>query len=130
MSVGGEKYKSPGQVDKEFGSFEHQLRWQLISDRVIEESQIQVSNDEMEMGARSQIMSYFSQMGSMPQMDEEWVGPFVKKQLADKKYADELHNRIVTDKLFNQLESQLTIQETEVSLEEFSKLPTSHHHHH
>jgi trigger factor len=130
MSVGGEKYKSLEQVDKEFGSFEHQLRWQLISDRVIEESKIQVSNDEMEMGARSQIMSYFSQMGSMPQMDEEWVGPFVKKQLADKKYADELHNRIVTDKLFNQLESQLTIQETEVSLEEFSKLPTSHHHHH
>lgn len=130
MSVGGEKYKSPEQVEKEFGTFEHQLRWQLVSDRLIEQHQLQVSNAEMEMGARSQIMSYFSQMGSMPEMDEEWVGPFVKKQLADSKFADELHNRIVTDKLFNQIESMLNIQEEEVSLEEFSNLPSSHHHHH
>lgn len=130
MSVGGEKYKTPEQVDKEFGGFDHQLRWQLISDTLIEENKLQVSNQELEDAARAQIMSYFSQMGSMPAMDEEWVAPFVKKQLADKKFTDELHNRIITDKLFNLIESKLAIQEVEVSLEEFSKLPNSHHHHH
>lgn len=130
MSVGGEKYKSPETVDKEFGGFEHQLRWQLISDKLIEEHQLQVSNGELEDAARAQIMSYFSQMGSMPSMDAEWVDPFVRKQLADKKFTDELHNRIITDKLFATLEQRVNLQETEVSLDEFSKLPSSHHHHH
>lgn len=130
MSVGGEKYKSPEEVDREFGGFEHQLRWQLISDKLIEEHQLQVTNEELEGAARAQIMSYFSQMGSMPSMDAEWVDPFVKKQLADRKFTDELHNRIITDKLFSTLELRVNLQEVEVSLDEFSKLPTSHHHHH
>jgi len=31
MREGGEKPKSANEVENEFGSFEHQLRWQLIS---------------------------------------------------------------------------------------------------
>jgi trigger factor len=130
MSVGGETYKSPEQVDKEFGGFEHQLRWQLISDKLIEEFNLQVTNSELEEAARAQIISYFSQMGSVPTMDAEWVDPFIKKQLADRKFTDELHNRIITDKLFFQIESMVNLQETEISLDDFSTLPSSHHHHH
>ena len=130
MSVGGETYKSPEQVEKEFGGFEHQLRWQLISDKLIEEFNLQVTNSELEEAARAQIISYFSQMGSVPTMDAEWVDPFIKKQLADRKFTDELHNRIITDKLFFQIESMVNLQETDISLEDFSTLPSSHHHHH
>ena len=130
MSVGGETYKSPEQVEKEFGGFEHQLRWQLISDKLIEEFNLQVTNSELEEAARAQIISYFSQMGSVPTMDAEWVDPFIKKQLADRKFTDELHNRIITDKLFFQIESMVNLQETEISLDDFSTLPSSHHHHH
>lgn len=130
MSVGGETYKSPEQVEKEFGGFEHQLRWQLISDKLIEEYNLQVTNAELEEAARAQIISYFSQMGSVPTMDAEWVDPFIKKQLADRKFTDELHNRIITDKLFFQIESMVNLQETEISLDDFSTLPSSHHHHH
>jgi trigger factor len=130
MSVGGETYKSPEQVEKEFSGFEHQLRWQLISDKLIEEYNLQVANTELEEAARAQIISYFSQMGSVPTMDAEWVDPFIKKQLADRKFTDELHNRIITDKLFFQIESMVNLQENEISLDDFSTLPSSHHHHH
>jgi trigger factor len=130
MSVGGETYKSPEQVEKEFGGFEHQLRWQLISDKLIEENKLQVTKEEMEGAARAQIMSYFSQMGSIPAADADWIEPFVSKQLSDTKFADELHNRIITDKLFAGIESMINLQEKEISLEDFSNLPTSHHHHH
>jgi hypothetical protein len=50
--------------------------------------------------------------------------------LADKKFADELHNKIITDKLFYAIEQKVTLQEQLVSLDEFIKLPSSHHHHH
>lgn len=132
MSVGGEQYKSPEQVEKEFGGFDHQMRWQLISDKIIEDNKLQVTNEEMDEAARAQIMSYFGQYGGMSGMDLEsdWVEPLIKKQLEDKKFSEELYNRIITDKLFFTIEQRVNLQETTVNAEEFIKLPSSHHHHH
>lgn len=130
MSEGGEKYKSPEEVEREWSSFEHQLRWQLITDRLMDEHKLSVDQEELEQGARAQIMSYFGQMGAMSMSDTEWMEPLVKKQLQDKKFRNELQDRIITDKLFNQLESMIKLAEKEISLDEFSKLPSMHHHHH
>jgi trigger factor len=131
MSVGGEQYKSPEQVEKEFSGFDHQMRWQLISDKIIEDNKLQVTNEEMDQAARAQIMSYFGQYGGMSGMDLEsdWIEPLIKKQLEDKKFADELYNRIITDKLFFTIEQHVNLQETTVNAEEFTKLPAAHHHH-
>lgn len=131
MSVGGEKYTPMEVVEKEFGKFEHQLRWQLVSDKIIEENKLEVTTQEMEQAARMQVMSYFGQYGNMPDMDAAWMEPVIKKQLADKKFADELYNKIITDKLFFTIENQLNLQETPVSKEDFlAKINQPHHHHH
>lgn len=130
MSEGGEKFKSMEEVEREWSSFEHQLRWQLITDRIMEEHKLSVEQEELEQGARAQIMSYFGQMGGISLSDTEWMEPLVKKQLQDNKFRNELQDRIITDKLFNQLESMVKLSEKEISLEDFSKLPSLHHHHH
>ena len=129
MSVGGEKYTPMDVVEKEYGKFEHQLRWQLISDKIIEENKLDVKRDEMEQAARMQVMSYFGQYG-MPSMDDSWMDSLIQKQLADKKFADELYNRIITDKLFFTIQNQLNLQETDISTEEFLALINKPHHHH
>lgn len=130
MSVGGEKYTPMEVVEQEFGKFEHQLRWQLISDKIIEENKLEVSKDEMEQAARMQVMSYFGQYGSMPDMDVSWMEPVVKKQLADRKFSDELYNRIITDKLFYVVENQVNLQESDITKDEFMALVSKPHHHH
>ena len=86
----------------------------------------------MDQAARAQIMSYFGQYGGMSGMDLEsdWVEPLIKKQLEDKKFSDELYNRIITDKLFFTIEQHVNLQDTTVNAEEFTKLPSAHHHHH
>jgi trigger factor len=129
MSVGGEKYTPMDVVEKEYGKFEHQLRWQLISDKIIEENKLDVKREEMEQAARMQVMSYFGQYG-MPSMDDSWMDSLIQKQLADKKFADELYNRIITDKLFFTIQNQLNLQETDISTEEFLALINKPHHHH
>lgn len=130
MSVGGEKYVAPEEVEKNFGSFDHQMRWQLITEQLVKKFSLEVEQEEMEVAARRQIMSYFSSYGQMPSFDDEWMEPLVKKQLADEKFRDELYNKIMTDKLFYVLEQELKLEEKNVSLEEFVKLPSAHHHHH
>ena len=96
----------------------------------MEEHKLSVEQEELEQGARAQIMSYFGQMGGISLSDTEWMEPLVKKQLQDNKFRNELQDRIITDKLFNQLESMVKLSEKEISLEDFSKLPSLHHHHH
>ncbi|MBP6624551.1 MAG: trigger factor [Chitinophagaceae bacterium] len=130
MSVGGETYKSPEEVNKEWGTFDHQLRWQLITDKLSEMYDIDVTQSELEEAGKAQVMSYFGQYGQMPAMDPEWMDPLIKKQLADPKFRDELYHKIKTDKIFWVLEQKLNLQETEVTVEEFAKVQPSHHHHH
>jgi|688.fasta_scaffold16195_9 trigger factor len=130
MSIGGEKYVAPEEVEKQFGNFDHQIRWELISSELVQQFGIEVTKTDLETAARMQVMSYFGQHGEMPSMDAEWLDPFIEKQLADKKFRGELENKIITDKLFWAIEQKVNLQETEVSVEEFVKIPVSHHHHH
>jgi trigger factor len=129
MSVGGEKYIEPSVVDKQYSSFEHQIRWELISNKIAADYGIEVTNEELDTAARMQIMSYFGQYGEMPSMDADWIEPFIKKQLADVKFKDELFNKIMTDKMFWAIEQKIILQETNVSVDEFMNMPSSHHHH-
>jgi trigger factor len=130
MSVGGDTYKAPEQVEKEYGSFDHQLRWQLITEKIIQDYKIGVDAEELEDAARMQIMSYFSQQGHMPDMNDDWFEPFIKKQLQDQKFTEELQNKIMTDKIFYVIEQKVNLQEEMLALNDFIKLPSSHHHHH
>lgn len=130
MSVGGETYRSPEEVEKEYGAFEHQMRWQLISDKIVEENNLQVEQEELDQAARMQIISYFGNQINFSGQDMDWMDSLVEKQLADKKFRDELTNRIITDKLFWVIEQKVKLEEKNISFEEFAKLPSSHHHHH
>src|SRR5690606_23259721 len=47
LKKGSENEKTDEEVEKEFPSFDHQLRWTLISDKLIKDNDIQVSYDEV-----------------------------------------------------------------------------------
>jgi trigger factor len=130
MSVGGERYVAPEAVEKEYSTFEHQLRWQIISDKIARDFGIQVTPQEMEYVVKQQISGYFDGMT----FDEEadWIKDFVKKQLQDKKVQEDTYHKILTDKLFAEIEPKFVLQETEIDVEKFIALPNAHdgHHHH
>jgi trigger factor len=130
MQEGGETPKTAEEVEKEFGGMDHQLRWQLITDKLVEQHQLVVEKEELEGAARYQIMSYFGNNISMNPADSEWMEPLVAKQLADERFREDLYHRILTDKIFEVLEEQIRFEEKNISLEEFTNLKSSHHHHH
>ncbi len=131
LEIGGEQLKSKADVEKEWPEFDHSLRWQLVSDKLIADNKISVSKEELEEATKNNVKSYFAQMGmSAGEEDAPWVQGVVDKQMKDKKYVSETYNRIITDKLFMWLENQIDINMNDLPLEEFIKLPSSHHHHH
>jgi trigger factor len=133
MELDSETPKTKEQVEQEWPGFEHSLRWQLVSDRIVADNKMNVSREELEEATRHSVRSYFAQMG-MPnagasEEDAPWMAGIVEKQLKDKKFVGDTYNKIMTDKIFMWLEHQIEINMNELPLDEFIKLPSSHHHH-
>ena len=131
MMEGGEKPKSAEEVEHEFSGFEHQLRWQLISDKIIGENNLQVSREEVNNDIKTRVLAYFG-LGAEDEDEAPWMDGYMSKISKDEKMMDETYRRLLLNKLFGYLEAQFSIEEKEIDEEAFFKLEDAHaaHHHH
>ncbi|MEO9022253.1 MAG: trigger factor [Ginsengibacter sp.] len=126
IEIGGEKAKSKEEVETEYPQFVNQLKWTLISDKIIKENHLDVTEEELRNNMKKEVMGYFGQMKLGE--DTQWVESYIDRMMKDEKQVDSSYRRLITEKLFNWLESQVTPEEKETSSEEF--LAMQHHHHH
>lgn len=124
-----ENAKSDEQVEQEFPTFLNQLKWTLITDKIVQENNVQVEPDEIRDFAKQQLMGYMSGMGT-DAMDQPWVNDYIDKMMKDRKYVEDSYNRIQTQKIFEWAESKLNPTDKEISSEEFTKMVEEHQHHH
>lgn len=131
MREGGEKLRSNQEVESEFSSFEHQLRWQLISDKLMGENGISVSREEVDSDIKVRVLAYFG-LGPDDADEAPWMDGYMEKVVKDDKTMDETYRRLLFAKLFQYLETQFAIEEKEIGEDEFFKLEDAHaaHHHH
>lgn len=126
LEVGNEKQKSKEEVDQEYPAFLNQLKWTLISDKIIKDNNLEVSEEELRENMKKEIMGYFGQMNLGE--DASWVESYIDRMMKDEKQLDSSYRRLITEKLFNWLETQVTPEEKETTSEAF--LAMQHHHHH
>lgn len=125
MKRGGEKVRSDEEVEQEFSSFDHQLRWTLISDKLIKEYNIEVTIDEVMQDVKGRMMAYF---GISNEEDAPWLESYLERMTKDEKSMDETYRRLLFDKLFTRLEEVLEVRNEEVDDKEFAELPQAHQH--
>ncbi|MBS1659585.1 MAG: trigger factor [Bacteroidetes bacterium] len=128
MQTGGEKPKSPAEVEHEFPSFANQLKWTLIVDKVVNENGIDVQAEDIQAFAKQQLFGY---MG-MPAGAEEqpWVAEYVQRMMQDRKFVEDTVHRIQTEKVFGWAETKINATDKPVSVEEFQHEVDEHQHHH
>ncbi len=126
MQMGGEKKKSSEEVEAEYPTFSNQLKWTLISDKIIKENGLEVADGELKDSMRKEISAYFGHMKLGEDM--QWLESYVDRMMKDEKQVDSSYRRLITEKLFNWLETQVVPTEKEISPEEFSSM--QHHHEH
>ena len=97
MQTGGDKPKTVQQVDEEFPGFKTQLRWTLISDKIVKENDLQVTPEEMRDHMRQQIMGYFGGMSMEGNMD--WLDSYVDRMMKDEQQLDSAY-RVRSQKRF------------------------------
>ena len=126
LQTGGDKEKSPEQVEAEFPSFSNQLKWTLISDKLIKENGLEVGNEELREYMKVEIMRYFGTMNLGE--DTSWIESYIDRMMKDEKQVDASYRRLITDKLFNWVEGQAKAKEKTVTAEELTAM--QHHHEH
>jgi trigger factor len=128
MQVNGEHQKTKEQVDQEYPGFINQLKWTLITDKLVRENNIEVGPDDIKAFAKQQLFGY---MG-MSAMDEEqpWIAEYINRMMHDKKFVEDAYNRIQTDKMFEWSEKHVNAVEQGISVEDFTKELDKHKHHH
>lgn len=122
------KPKTDEDVEKEFPVFLNQLKWTLITDKIVRENAIQVKPDELKNFAKQQLFSYMG-AGNLSD-DQPWVNDYIEKMMKDRKFVEDAYNRIQTQKILEWAETQVKPAEKEISAEEFTKMVEAHQHHH
>jgi trigger factor len=120
--------KTDEEVENEFPQFVNQLKWSLITEKLIHQNNIQVDPDEIRQFAKQQLLGY---MGTQA-LDEEqqWVRDYIDRMMKDRKYVEDAYNRLQTQKIFDWAETQVNAEETPISKEEFLNMNAEHQHHH
>lgn len=129
LQVGGEKPKTAEEVEEEFPTFKSQLRWTLISDQLIRDNHLDVTPDELREYMRQQVLGYFGQM-NLGDGNTEWIDSYVDRMTKDEQQVESAYRRIVTEKMFNWAEGEVSVTPKSIGLEEFSEMQHAHNHEH
>ncbi len=128
LQTGGEQPKTAEEADKDYPTFVNQLKWTLVSSKLIEDNKIEVLPEDIRNFAKLQLFQYMGgQLGTLGD-NQQWVDDYADRMMKDRKFVEDSYHRISTDKLFSTLEQEVSAKEEGISAEKFAE--KLHHHHH
>lgn len=126
LQTGGEKTKTAEEAEAEFPGFSNQLKWTLISDKLIKDNKLEVNDEELRNYMKAEVMRYFGAVNLDD--DNSWMESYIDRMMKDEKQVDASYRRLITEKMFGWMETQVSPAEKEVTAEELTGM--MHHHHH
>ena len=126
LQSGGDKPKTAEEAEAEFPFFSNQLKWTLISDKLIKDNNLQVNTEDVKASMKAEVMRYFG--GASLGEDQSWLDSYVERMMKDEKHVDTTYRRLITDRLFQWAEAQVSPKEKEVTGEELNAMMHNHNH--
>ena len=109
------------QIENDFDGFLKDLRWQLIKNFLIKANDLKVEEDEAFDFAKRVAQAQYSQYG-MPNAPEDQLESFAKMILEKPEEKERLHNKLLEDKVVGIVKEKITLEEKEVTQEEFNEM--------
>ena len=126
LQTGGDEPKTAEQAETEFPSFSNRLKWTLISDRLITENKLEVTEAELKDSMKAEVMRYFGQMNMGE--DVEWLDSYIDRMMKDEKQVDATYRRLITEKVFGFAAAQTKPKEKKVTADELVGMQHNHQH--
>jgi trigger factor len=109
------------QLDKDFPSFAHDLKWRMIKNTIIGEQNLEATDDEIREQAIWAAQSRFFQYGIYNAPPEQ-LFRLAESLLKSEEEKNRIADVILENKAIEYVMTQISIEEKSISLEEFNTL--------
>lgn len=110
-------------IDKEYENIRGQLLWDLEKDKIVRKFDIKVEEEDLLTTARMMARNQFAQYG-MTNVPDDALDRYAGEILKDEKARTSVYRQTQDMKLFSAIRDAVTLDEKEVSVDEFNKLFT------
>lgn len=110
-------------IDTEYAGIRNQLIWDLTKDKLANQLEVKVEEDDLLNTARLLARNQFAQYG-MANVPEDAVEHYAGEILKDEKARNSVYNQTAEMKLFSKLMEVVNLDTKQVSVDEFNKLFT------
>ena len=115
------KDKDENFVEENYDKSIQELTWHLIQEKLVKENKIEVQEEDIKAMGRAATRAQFAQYG-MTQVPEDLLENYVQEMMKNRQTVESLVNRAVESKLAEAVKDKVTLEEKEVTVEEFNKL--------
>lgn len=126
LQTSGEKPKTADEAERDFPTFSNQLKWSLITDKLVKDNNLDVNAEELRNHMRTEVMRYFGNMNMGD--DLGWLDSYLDRMMKDEKQVESTYHRLVTEKMFKHMAEQVKPTKKKVTAEELAGM--EHHHEH
>ena len=121
IKVTNENPISDEQIEKDFPLFSKQITWQLIVKKLVTDNDLKITEEDLKEKIRMQTIQQFMQYG-ISNFDESWIGEFVTKKMADRKYIEQTKEQLLEDKALFAAKSKVATVEQDIAFEAFKEM--------
>lgn len=109
------------KVDAQFEKSLEELTWHLIKEKLVEQNEVKVDDEDVKNMAKEVTRMQFAQYG-MLNIPDEYLENSVKEMLKKRETVDNLIDRCIEVKLGVAIKEKVTLKESTVSAEDFNKM--------
>ncbi len=109
------------EIEKEFDKFREDLKWQLIKNKVAKNAGIKLTEEELVKEAENITRFQFRQYGLYYANDEQ-ITNYAKETLKREDDAKRIADKILEDKVLENLKETVKVENKSLTVEEFNKL--------
>ncbi len=106
-------------IENEYEAFTKNLKWSMIKNSLVKKYNLVVEPDELRAFVKKKISGYMQQYGGGAGMD---LDPIVDQMLSNREAIEKEYAEIEAEKLFEQIITEVTIVENEVTQDEFREI--------
>jgi len=109
------------KLDEDFPKMLEDLTWQLIEEKIVAANNINITDDDIKAEAQGRVQAQMAQYG-FTNIPEEYMKQYAEDMLKDEKQRGQLRDSAITRKIMNFLGNAITLEQKEVTIDEFQKL--------
>lgn len=114
---------TPEQIEQNFEQYRDELKWSMIRNKVVEQNELKVTNQEVVDATKAKMFAQFNLPGLSEELAETMNGYIDNylKQDNGRNYLNE-YEAILAEKVLDVLKDQVTVVEKSVTADEFRNL--------